>query len=238
VLLLALDNAEAACSVALWDDARPAAEAVIGYRRLCAARGQADHLIGLIDELLREAGCAYSALGALAVNCGPGSFTGLRSVVAAARGLALAAGLPVVGVTSFEALAAAVPTAADGTLAAALDARRGQLYLQLFDRDRQPRSAPAVVMPAQAVAALGPGPVRLVGSGAPLLRTALPTGRSARIESAELDARWVACCAARCLAQGARPQPGHTLRPLYLRPPDARPPAPRAGVAQALAVGA
>ncbi len=72
----------------------------------------------------------------IAVNHGPGSFTGLRSAVAAARGLALAAGLPVLAVGSLEALAAAVPSYASGTLVAAMDARRGQVYAQAFDHRR------------------------------------------------------------------------------------------------------
>jgi len=238
VLLLALDNAAAACSAALWDGARPAAEALLAHRRLSAARGQADHLIPLIDELLRAADCDYAALDALAVNCGPGSFTGLRSVVAAARGLALAADLPVVAITSLEALAAAAPDAPAGTLVAALDARRGEIYLQAFDRHRRPHGGPAVMTPAQAVARLGPGPLRLVGSGAPLLQAALPARRVAVVESVESDARWVASCAARRLAAGEQPQPGHTLRPLYLRPPDARPQVPLVAPARARAVEA
>jgi tRNA threonylcarbamoyladenosine biosynthesis protein TsaB len=238
VLLLALDNAEAACSAALWDDARPAAGALLGHRRLSATRGQADHLIRLIDELLTAAGCDYAALDALAVNCGPGSFTGLRSVVAAGRGLALAAGLPVVAVGSLEALAEAVRGAPAGPLVAALDARRGEIYLQAFDRHGRPRAAPLVMTPQQAVAGLGPGPLRLVGSGAPLLRAALPEHRVAILERAELDARWVASCAARRLAGGEVPQPGHTLRPLYLRPPDARPLVPVVAPARAEAVEA
>ena len=238
MLLLALDNAEAACSAALWDGARPAAGALRAHRRLSAARGQADHLIPLIDELLRAADCDYGALDALAVNCGPGSFTGVRSVVAAARGLALAAGLPVVGVGSLEALAEAVPGAPAGALVAALDARRGEIYLQAFDRHKRPRAAPAVMTPEQAAAGLGPGPLHLVGSGAPLLRAALPARRVAVLGSAELDACWVARCAARRLDGGEAPQPGHTLRPLYLRPPDARPLVPLVAPAQAEAVEA
>ena len=236
MLLLALDNAEAACSAALWDDSRPAAKALVAHRRLSAARGQADHLIPLIDELLRAADCDYPALDALAVTCGPGSFTGLRSVIAAARGLALAAGLPVVGVGSLEALAEAVPDASGDALVAALDARRGEIYLQVFDRRKRPRGGPAVMTPAQAVKGLGPGPLRLVGSGAPLLRAALPPSRVAVVESAESDARWVASCAARRLAGGEVPQPGFTLRPLYLRPPDARPQVPLVAPAPARAV--
>lgn len=234
MLLLALDNAEAACSAALWDDSRRVADPVLGHRRVSAARGQADHLVALIDELLDDADRDYGALDALAVNCGPGSFTGLRSVVAAARGLALAAGLPVIGVGSLETLAAALP----GPLTAALDVRRGQIFWQNFDDDGEPLGAPALATPQQVAAELGPGPLRLVGSGARLLQAALPAHRAVVIEEAELDARWVACCAARRLAKGEAPQPGHTLRPRYPRPPDARPQALVVARAGAQAVGA
>ena len=83
MLLLALDSADATCSAALWDCARPAPAALLGQRRLTPAGGQADHLIALIDDLLRGLGVGYPALDVLAVNHGPGSFTGVRSAVAA-----------------------------------------------------------------------------------------------------------------------------------------------------------
>ncbi len=173
MLLLALDSADATCSAALWDSARPAPAALLGHRRLAPGRGQADHLIALIDDLLRALGLDYRALDLLAVNHGPGSFTGVRSAVAAARGLALAAGLPVLAVGSLEALAAAVP---DGSGDAAGGARRPPR------RGLRPglRSAAAAAGrarasdPEQAVAELAAGPLRLVGSGAGLIRERLP----------------------------------------------------------------
>jgi len=223
VLLLALDSAEAACSAALWDSARPEPAALLGHRRLAGARSQADRLIELIDDLMSAARLDYHALDVIAVDHGPGSFTGVRSAVAAARGLALAAGLPVLAVTSLETLAAAVPDGPAGTLVAALDARRGEVYVQIFDRALQPQSAPAAMAPEQLVRSLGAGPLRLVGSGAPRIRAALSAEQPAVLEEASLDARWVARRAARRVAAGAIPQPGSTLRPLYLRPPDARP---------------
>jgi tRNA threonylcarbamoyladenosine biosynthesis protein TsaB len=223
VLLLALDSAEAACSVALWDSARAEAAALLGHRRLAGARSQADRLIELIDDLMSTARLDYHALDVIAVDHGPGSFTGVRSAVAAARGLALAAALPVLAVTSLETLAAAVPDFPSGPLVAALDARRGEVYVQIFDRPGQPRTAPAAMAPEQFVRSLDPGPLRLAGSGAPRIRAALPPDRPVSIEDAALDARWVARRAAQRLASGAIPQPGTTLRPLYLRPPDARP---------------
>ncbi len=213
------------------------AAALLGHRRLAPGRGQADHLIALIDDLLRALGLDYRALGLLAVNHGPGSFTGVRSAVAAARGLALAAGLPVLTVGSLEALAAAVPEA-PGTLLAALDARRAQVYVQAFDRQRRPQGAPALRTPQQVVADLAAGPLRLVGSGAALIRAQLPEGRPVPIVDVELDARWVARRAADRLASGERPQGGSALHPLYLRPPDARPPTPLVAPARAQAVEA
>lgn len=238
MLLLALDSAEAACSVALWDTSHPEPAALLGHRRLSAPRSQADRLVELVDDLMRAAQLDYRELGVIAVDHGPGSFTGVRSAVAAARGLALAADLPVVAVTSLESLAAALPERAAGTLVAALDARRGQVYGQVFDHRHEPRTAPSVTTPDRLAAGLGPGPLRLVGSGAALIRAALPEERPVAIESAELDARWVARRAVRRLASGEVPQSGSSLRPLYLRPPDARPHAPLVAPARAQAVEA
>jgi tRNA threonylcarbamoyladenosine biosynthesis protein TsaB len=230
VLLLALDSAEAACSVALWDLDRPEGEALLGQRGLAPARGQADRLMELIDALLADAGVSYGALALLAVNHGPGSFTGLRSAVAAGRGLALATGLPVLAIGSLEALAATAPSG-PGLLLAALDARRGQVYAQAFARGLAPLGPPRVVVPELAAAGLGGRPLRLVGSGAQLIALTLPAGGAVTIEPAELDARAVARCAARRLAQGRRPIVGTALKPLYLRPPDARPQVPLAATA-------
>jgi tRNA threonylcarbamoyl adenosine modification protein YeaZ len=238
VLLLALDSAETACSVALWDSARAEPRALLGHRRLSAPRSQADRLVELVDDLMRGAQLDYRALGVIAVDHGPGSFTGLRSAVAAARGLALAADLPVLAVSSLETLAAALPQGAAATLVAALDARRGQVYGQVFDHRHEPRAAPSLTTPDSLAAELPAGPLRLVGSGALLVRAALPADRAVVIEGAELDARWVARRAARRLARGERPQSGSSLRPLYLRPPDARPPAPLVAPGRARAVGA
>jgi tRNA threonylcarbamoyladenosine biosynthesis protein TsaB len=237
VLLLALDSADSTCSAALWDSARPAATALLGHRQLAAGRGQADDLVALIDDLLQALGLEYAALDLIAVNHGPGSFTGIRSAVAAARGLALAAGLPVLAVGSLEALATAVPDG-PGTLVAALDARRGQVYLQSFDRQRRPQGAPALRTPRQSPAELPAGPLRLVGSGAGLIRAELPADRAVVTLSAEVDARWVAKRAADRLVSGETPQDGGTLHPLYLRPPDARPQTPLVAPARAHAVEA
>ena len=91
-------------------------------------KGQAERLIPLLEELLAEGGIGWSDLKALAVGTGPGNFTGVRIAVAAARGLSLGLGIPAIGVTRLEALAHGLPR----PLVVIEDARRGQVYVQLF----------------------------------------------------------------------------------------------------------
>lgn len=247
MILLAIDSAGESCSAALWDQARPVPQALLAWRAVVPARGQAERLMELVESVLADAGLRYDALGALAVNHGPGSFTGVRSAVAAARGLALAAGLGVIAVSSLEALAAGLHSAPGlpGEALAVLDARRGEVYAQRFGPDRRPLPGPhgePRVMPPQDAAAwvvedviASAGPLRLVGTGTYLVQTLLPVGMRAVVESVEADARLVALCAARRLAAGERPVAGFAVRPLYLRAPDARPPAPLLARARAVA---
>jgi len=235
VILLAIDSAGESCSAALWDGARPAPEGLLAWRVLEPARGQGERLIALIEAVLAEAGLGYSALGALAVNHGPGSFTGVRSAVAAARGLALATDLGVLAVSSLDALAAGLQPGS-GEVLAALDARRGEVYAQPFGPDLLPLGPPRAITPEQAAALVSrSGRTRLVGSGALLIQPHLPAGVSSVIETVPADARLVALCAARRLLAGERPVAGAAVRPLYLRAPDARPAlpllAPRAAAA-------
>jgi tRNA threonylcarbamoyladenosine biosynthesis protein TsaB len=238
VILLAIDSAGESCSAAVWDQARPVPQGLVAWRALEPARGQAERLIELVETVLADAGLGYGALGAIAVNHGPGSFTGLRSAVAAARGLALAADLGVLAVSSLEALAGGVPPdpSSSGEVLAALDARRGEVYVQRFGPDLTPlpgalgapRALPPLAVAAwvAADAKAGAGPLRLVGSGAQLVQAQLPGGFPAVVETVRADARLVALCAARRLAAGEQPVAGFAVRPLYLRAPDARPSAP------------
>jgi tRNA threonylcarbamoyladenosine biosynthesis protein TsaB len=226
VILLALENSADSCSVALWDAAAPAPEAEIAFDRSDRARGQADHLVEMVDTVLGRAGLDYQALRAIAVNCGPGSFTGVRSAVAAARGFALAASLPVVAVSGLEALAGSVDAPGGAPILAAIDAGRGEVYAQTFAPGLQPLTEPRPLAPAWAVGAVADRACVLVGSGAPLVAAALPEHARVTMAAVELDARAIARRAVRRLASGELPQPGFALRPLYLREPDARPQAP------------
>lgn len=222
MLLLALDSAASVSSAALCDDAG----GILGYRRGDEGPDQADRLIELIDGVLRDAGLDYGGIDVIAVNCGPGSFTGIRAGVAAARGLALATGRPVVAVNSLEVVAAVLGPQSAGTIVAALDARRGQVYLQMFDHELVALGEPrAAVLESVRLTGLQ-APIRLAGSGAPLVRAALPDEVTVLQESVPTDALGVARRAIARLAAGERPVPGATVKPLYLRPPDARLPEP------------
>lgn len=125
------------------------------------AQGQAERIFPAIAELLARNGLAYADLTRIAVTTGPGSFTGLRIGLSAARGLGLALALPVVGVPSLLALSLA--TTSGGPAAVLLDARRGEAYLQLFSARGDP-AGPAMLLPMAEAMAQRP-------AGATLLET-------------------------------------------------------------------
>lgn len=228
MLGLAIDSANREATAALWRADAGGQCDVLAEGALPPETGKADQLITVIERLLAEQGLGYADLELIAVNRGPGSFTGIRSAVALARGLALAAGLPVMGVTSHDALAAGIDRDADERpLVIALDARRGEVYAQTVAADGRALSAIEAMAPAELAARLGAGAWRLAGQGAGLVAQALDAGaRVEMIETRPLDAALVARSASRRLAAGETPGTGFDLRPLYVRAPDAKPPAP------------
>lgn len=117
-MILAFDTAGPWCAAALWRDAP------VSDRLEPMARGQAERLMPMLEEVLAEAGLNWGDLTAIGVGTGPGNFTGIRIGVAAARGLAMALGVPSVGVTATDALLARAPAGAW----AAIPAPRGQVY--------------------------------------------------------------------------------------------------------------
>ncbi|MFP6745160.1 MAG: tRNA (adenosine(37)-N6)-threonylcarbamoyltransferase complex dimerization subunit type 1 TsaB [Alphaproteobacteria bacterium] len=214
--ILAIDTATAACSAALM-----VGDAIVTRRFVPMARGHAEALMPMVEAVMAEAGAAYGDLDLIATTVGPGTFTGLRVGLAAARGLAVAGGLPVVGVTTLEALAHGVdPGVRQGrSVVAALDARRGEVYVQAFDDGLKPVAPAAALRPLAAV--LPAGPVVIAGSGAGLVRGALDRGGAdVVIDDALLpDAAVVAALAGRRFDPGvATPPP----EPLYLRGSGAR----------------
>ncbi|MGE5145209.1 MAG: tRNA (adenosine(37)-N6)-threonylcarbamoyltransferase complex dimerization subunit type 1 TsaB [Candidatus Eiseniibacteriota bacterium] len=220
MMVLGLDSAAGACSAALWRDG-----AVIARRLTLMERGHAEALMPMAEAVMTEAGMDFAALDAVGVTVGPGAFTGVRIGLAAARGLALAAGVPAVGVTTFEALSAAVPEdeRAGRALLVAIDTKRADVYAQLFDAALAPLSEPAALSPAALAERLPAVPLLAVGDGVRLLAEVL-AGRDVRASAAPShpDAAWVATLAASRLAAG---RPAAPPAPLYLRPPDAIRPA-------------
>jgi len=227
-LILALDAAGSAASVVV---AR--GEAVLARRHVPTRHGQAEILLPLVDAAMREAGLAAGALDLVAVTVGPGGFTGIRVGLAAARGIALASGAGLFGVTGFEAVAAALPGAGAERLLVAIESRREDLYIQLFDGDGRPLAPPQSAMPA-ALARLPQldgraGAFVVAGDAAARAAAALPRGRVARIlDDAAAAAAGAAIVAYRGWLAGMR---GSPAQPLYLRPPDVTLPAPPRGAA-------
>ena len=214
------------------DSAGPGASAaivrgshVLATRRRRAERGQAEILMPMIAETLAAAGLEIATLDAIAVAVGPGSFTGLRIAIAAARGLAVASGVPAVGISSFAAIAAQVPPGdSEAALLVALDTRRDDFYLQLFDPAHR-AIGQAALLPGTAVASWLPHRrIRLTGDAAARLAPFLAGREAALVPGVDqVRAEDVARLAGEILATGQSPPPP---RPVYLRAPDTTAPRP------------
>jgi tRNA threonylcarbamoyl adenosine modification protein YeaZ len=232
MLVLAIDTALDACAACLAE--ADGAGRAPGVFRECATRseqldrGHAERLMDMVAEVMAGGGRSFEALDRIAVTVGPGSFTGIRVGLAAARGLALAAGVPVVGVTTLEALAVAAASGNDLSgeddrpILAAIDARRGEVYAQLF-AGAGPDGRPVPLGTAEALPILEAATLArarravLTGSGATLLAategpplTAAPPGGAPPIA---VVARLGALA----------PLPERPPGPLYLRAADAKP---------------
>jgi tRNA threonylcarbamoyladenosine biosynthesis protein TsaB len=216
--VLAIDTALAACAVAVFetDGAR-----MLARESLSMARGHAEALMPLVARIMDAAAVEFSALDRIAVTVGPGSFTGLRVGISAARGIALVSGKPAVGISTLSAFAAPHIANEEGAaIAAAIDARHGSVYLQVFASSGRTLVAPGIATVTDAVRAAMTGPVRLVGPGAALLQAEWPSGHPAPLVVDAQDApaiEWVARLGA------AAPKTDVAPMPLYLRAPDARP---------------
>lgn len=220
---LAVDTASARCSVALLDGNGLVARAID------TARDHATLILPMIDEVLAESGTRLRALDGIAFGRGPGSFTGVRVAAAVTQGLALGAGLPVLGISDLRALAVqarrALATAAPGSLLlAAMDARMGEIYWGAFDaRAELPGDAQlgeAVGSAADLPEALRGRVVAAAGKGMaayPALAGALDLPPEAVLGEAEPHAADVARLAAADLRGGCRWQDAATAQPVYLR---------------------
>jgi tRNA threonylcarbamoyladenosine biosynthesis protein TsaB len=216
--LLAIDTALGACSAAVLDTEHAALAA---HESLPMPRGHAEALMPMIKRVMARAGLSFADLDRIAVTTGPGSFTGLRVAIAAARGLGLAAAKPVVGLTTLAAFAAPC-IAADDTLpvVAAVDARHEHVYLQVFGAGGRTLVTPRLAPLRDALRAAATGTPRLTGNAAQLLAANWPAGArapSAVEQRGAPDIVWVARLGA-IANETATP-----VKPFYLRAPDAQP---------------
>jgi tRNA threonylcarbamoyl adenosine modification protein YeaZ len=216
--VLAIDTALEACSAAVLDTEQAA---VTAHESLPMVRGHAEALIPLIARVLEKAGLDFAALDRIAVTTGPGSFTGLRVGIAAARGIALASGKPAVGLSTLAAYAAPL-IAADDTLpvVSVIDARHDHVYLQVFGPGGRTIVAPRLAPLREALRVAATGAPRLIGTAASILAAAWPAGERAPSlvdprRAPDID--WVARLGAAAVETGLAP------KPLYLRAPDAQP---------------
>ncbi len=200
-LILGFDTSAAHCAAALLSG-----DTVLACAHDEMARGQAEALVPMLEQVLRAGGVALGDLDALAVGIGPGNFTGIRISVATARGLALALSVPAVGVSVFEARACGLPR----PLIVLEDARRGEVYLQGFGAGPE-----APCLRPLAGIALAPG-TPVTGSGVQAIAT---TGAVSILPPRYPLAEAIARAGAQKLGSDPLPRPA----PLYIRAADAAP---------------
>jgi len=229
MIILGLDTAQGACSAALWQGAAGSKGHVLARRFELMRTGHAERLLLQVMEVMADGGLKMSDLDRLASTIGPGSFTGTRVALAAARGMALALDIPLIGITTLEAVAAGRPLGNGRARIAAFDARRGELYVQAFEgAGLRVLSDPGVFKVDAAatavMAAAGDRSIETVGTGAELLSDAL-AGQGVRAEVPEAKPHPDAAVVARIAASQAIP--AIPPAPLYLRAPDAKLPEPK-----------
>jgi tRNA threonylcarbamoyladenosine biosynthesis protein TsaB len=217
--VLAIDCALEACAAAVFD--RDIGSIVASQTRTMV-RGHAEALMPLIARVMNEAEVEFRELDRIAVTVGPGSFTGLRVGISAARGIALAAAKPAVGLTTLAGLAAPHIADDDTTpVVAAIDARHDHVYMQVFGQGGRTLLPPRLASLREAArAAATSGSARIVGSAADLIAGLWPRGEPPPAlvdQRAAPDIAWIARLGAASADTEGPP------KPLYLRAPDAQP---------------
>lgn len=216
--ILAIDTALGACAACVYDHETGQ---VLASETLAMQRGHAEALPGLLERIGAQLPLGLGSLQRIAVTVGPGSFTGIRVGIAAARALGLALDVPVVGVSTLSAFAA--PLLADearSAVAAAIDARHGHIYVLMISAGGAMQVTPRLLKIEPATLQLASGALRICGSGAALLAAAArQRGLSCEISGA-LEAPDIVYVA----RLGALADPEHApADPLYLKAPDVAP---------------
>jgi len=218
MLILAIDTALDACAAGVLDTD---AGKLIGQESEAMKRGHAEALMPLIARVMKASGIAFAGLDRIAVTTGPGSFTGLRVGLSAARGIALAANKPVAGVTTLTAYAAPIVSQnAEHPVISAIDARHDHVYFQAVSGDGSLLIRPQVAPIEEALGASRFGAACLVGNAAGVLADRWPADALPPLKvdvQAAPDIAWVAWLGA-AVSPNTAP-----ARPFYLRAPDAKP---------------
>jgi tRNA threonylcarbamoyladenosine biosynthesis protein TsaB len=218
MLILAIDTALDACAAGVLDTD---AGKMIAQESLPMKRGHAEALMPLIARVMKASGIGFAALDRIAVTTGPGSFTGLRVGLSAARGIALAAGKPAVGVTTLTAYAAPVVSeSGEQPVISAIDARHDHVYFQVVSGNGSALVRPQLASIEEALGALRFGAPYLVGNAAEILKQRWPAQALApfKVDAQPApDIAWVGWLGAAVSPDTA------PARPYYLRAPDAKP---------------
>lgn len=216
--ILAIDTALDACSATVYDAAEDRTLAITSHDM---RRGHAEALIPLIAEVMKSAGLGYEDLDRIATTTGPGSYTGLRVGISAAKGIGFAADRPVIGITTLAALTAPLIEENEAVpVVGAIDARHGNVYFHMMGANYRVLLSPRHSSIQEALQLIATGPVRLVGPGAQLLNVNWPRSSTLPLSIDRRKApqvEWVAKLAAQADPSRA------VARPLYLRAPDATP---------------
>lgn len=203
MIVLAIDTAGIDCSAAVFDSSAAKLLSAVSEE---IGKGHAERLMAVIDQVLDQAGIDLKAVGKIAVVIGPGSFTGIRVGVAAARGLALSLGIECVGVSTLETLGAShrATGRSDKPVLVAMDAKREEIYAQAFAADGAPLTEPAALSAEDVDKLAASLAAEVTGSWVSKRGDRFDIGTAARLGALK-D------------AAGTRP------KPLYLRGPDAKP---------------
>ena len=219
MLILAIDTALDACAAAVLDTE---AGRLIAQESQAMKRGHAEALMPLIGRVVAASEIAFTGLARIAVTTGPGSFTGLRVGLSAARGIALAANIPVVGVTTLAAYAAPIVNQnGEHPVVSAIDARHDHVYLQVVSGNGGALVRPCVAPLAEALDTWRFGAPYLVGNAAGILAERWPPHAVPPFKvdmQPAPDISWVGWLGA-AVSPDAAP-----ARPFYLRAPDVKPP--------------
>ena len=216
--ILAVDTALAACSAAVFESE---GGRLLAQRFEPMATGQAERLAPMVREVMAEAGLNFGALDRIATTVGPGTFTGLRIGLSFARGLSLALGVPVVGISTLKAIAANITANSERLpILSAIDAKRGNCYFQLFTPDLAPLTDARACSLTEASILVPDGRSLAVGTAASALGSYVDRARTTLLKADALNLSSAASVArlASLELPGVLPP-----EPLYLRQPDAKP---------------